>query len=141
MLRILKIWNIYVLHYKLRKKWHNGKTRPRTLRGPRTLAESRTLCGPRALWGLRTLWGLRILWWPRKDLGTYKLAKFCWFPHHVFNLVELTIKDQFIYSLLNTNKLKTFCKTKNVLEIKREQLWILFILVHVKTGVVIVTCN
>ena len=34
-----------------------------------------------------------------------------------------------------------FCKTKNILEIKREQLLILTILVHVKTGAIIVTCS
>ena len=33
---------------------------------------------------------------------------------------------------------KDFCKTKNMLEIKTEQLWTLNILVHVKTGVTIV---
>ena len=59
--------------------------------GPRTLWRRRTLGGS------RTLWGFRILWWPRKDPGTYYLAKVSWFPHHVFNLVENTIKGRFIY--------------------------------------------
>ena len=45
---------------------------------------------------IRTLWRLWIHWWPRKDPGAYKLAKVSWFPHHVFNLVEFTVKGRFI---------------------------------------------
>ena len=76
---------------------------PRKLQAPSTLWGLRTLGGPRTpgwlktLWGPRTLWGFRILWWSRKDPGTYELAKVSWFPHHVFNLVEFTIKGRFIY--------------------------------------------
>ena len=79
---------------------------PKRTQGPRrtqkpirtmTLWRPRTLGGLRTLWGPRTLWGCRILWWPRKDPGTYKLAKVSWFPHHVFNLAEFTSKGRFIY--------------------------------------------
>ena len=45
---------------------------------------------------IRTLWGLWIHWWPREDPGAYKPAKVSWFPHHVFNLVEFTVKGRFI---------------------------------------------
>ena len=48
---------------------------------------------------------------------------------------------QIYLSFLNADKLNIFYKTENMLEIKREQLWILTILVHVKTGAVIVKCN
>ena len=65
-----------------------------------------------------------------------------WFPHHVFNLVEFTNKDRFVYHCwMNADKLNIFCKTANMLEIKREQLWILTNLVHLKTGAIIVTCS
>ena len=48
-----------------------------------------------------------------------------------------------LFILLNADKLNIFwvCKTKNMSEIKREQLCILTILGHVKTGVKIVKCN
>ena len=138
---------------------HTGRTGPRTLLRHSTLWGSRTLWRPRTLWGPTTLWGLRILWWSRKDPGTYKLTKGSWFSHHVFNLVKLTVKGRFIYhcwmqiNLKYTNvdlkislyvcvHIKTIaCKTKNMLEIKREQLWVLTILVHEKTGPIIVTCS
>ena len=70
---------------------------PRTLGDPRTLYGPRTLEGLRTLWGPKTLWGFRILWWPRKDAGTYKLAKVSWLPNVLFNLVEFTIKGRFIW--------------------------------------------
>ena len=58
----------------------------------------------------------------------------------MFNLVEFTIKGKLIYlSLLNADKLNIFCKTKIMLEIMREKLRILTILVHVKTVAIIVT--
>ena len=60
--------------------------------------------------------------------------------------MEFAIKDRFIYhsstqmNLTFLEKLKM--GTNNMLEIKREQLWILTTnLVHVKTGTIIVTCN
>ena len=103
--------------------WHTEKTGPRTLRGPKTQDPMRSqdpmktqdsmrtqdprgfrnLWGPRNLRGPRNLWGLKILWWPRKDPGTYKLAKVFWFPYHVFNLVEFTIKGRFIYHCWKQN--------------------------------------
>ena len=43
--------------------------------------------------------------------------------------------------LFNADKLNIICKTKKILKIKREQLLILTILVHVKTGAILVTCN
>ena len=43
--------------------------------------------------------------------------------------------------LFNADKLNILCKTKKILKIKREQLLILTILVHVKTGAILVTCN
>ena len=43
--------------------------------------------------------------------------------------------------MVKADKLNIFSKTKNMLEIKREQLLILTILVHVKTGAIIVTCS
>ena len=77
---------------------HSGrrtrKTEPRTLRGP------------------KTLWGLRILWGPTKDPVTYKLAKVSWFPYHVFNMVEFTIKGRFIYYCWMQVNLKRFVKLK-----------------------------
>ena len=58
----------------------------------------------------------------------------------MFDLVEFTIKGKLIYlSLLNADKLNIFCKTKIMLEIMREKLRILTILVHVKTVAIIVT--
>ena len=60
--------------------------------------------------------------------------------------MEFAIKGRFIYhssmqmNLTFLEKLKM--GTNNMLEIKREQLWILTTnLVHVKTGTIIVTCN
>ena len=64
--------------------------RTKTLWGPKTLRGLRTLWVPRILWRPRDPWGLIILWWPMKD----PLAKVSWFPHHVFNLVEFTIKGR-----------------------------------------------
>ena len=40
--------------------------------------------------------------------------------------------QDFILSIANADELNSFCKTKNVSEIKREQLLTLAILVHVK---------
>ena len=91
---------------------------PSTLWGHRTLGGSRMLRGPRFLGGSRTLGGhrtlrgYRILWWPRKDAGTYKLAKVSWFPHHVFNLVEFKIKGRFICHCLMQINLTFFVKLK-----------------------------
>ena len=83
---------------------------PRILGGPRTLRVLRTLGRPRALRGSRTLSGPG----PYENPGHYEnsgpyedpkffddpwktQAKVSWFPHHVFNLVEFTIKGRFIY--------------------------------------------
>ena len=60
--------------------------------------------------------------------------------------MEFAIKGRFIYQS-STQMNLTFLEklkmgTNNMLEIKREQLWILTTnLVHVKTGTIIVTCN
>ena len=75
---------------RIPRRTHNPMRTQNPMR-TRTLGGPRSLSGP----GPKTLWGFRILWWPRKDPGTYKLAKVSWFPHHVFNLVEITIR--FIY--------------------------------------------
>ena len=44
-------------------------------------------------------------------------------------------------SLLNADEFSIFCKTKNMSEVKREQLGILTILVHIKKGAIIVKCS
>ena len=113
---------------------------PRTLRGPRTQDPMKTQDPMRTQDLMRTQDPIRTQDTSRtqestrtrnpmrtQDPGNYKLAKVSWFPHHLFNLVEFTIKDRFIYHCWMQINLKNFCKTKNMLEIKREELWILTI--------------
>ena len=56
--------------------------------------------------------------------------------------MEFTIKGIYIYHYIVECRYNISSKTKNILGIKREQLWILATnLVHVKTGAIIVTCS
>ena len=86
--------------------------RTKTLWGPRTLRGLRTLWIPRILWRPRAVWGLIIFWWPTNNPETYKLAEVSWFPYHVFNLVEFTIKGRFIYHCWMQINLTFFVKLK-----------------------------
>ena len=70
---------------------------------------------------------------PWKTQELINLLRFLDF--HMISLIWWNLWSKIYLTLLNADK------AKNILEIKREHLWILTILVHVKTAATNVTCS